>query len=360
MKFGIFFIAASREQNHQRDYEEMLEQAEYAEALGFDSLWVAEHHSAYGTIPSPPVLLAALAQRTKRVRLGSSVSILPFQNPVRTAEEYAMVDVLSGGRLNFGVGRGNQPLEYHLMRATMESSREVFWESLDIILGLWNKGRISYHGKHFDFDDIEIYPKPIQKPVPVWIAAISPETYPLVAERGLQLNTAPLGGTLDEVKERIIGAARVLIAHGRDPATIDFPMTTDVHIARTAEAARAEFREPLHWMRQLNHGWHPLGPVPKGYEAYAERHLAPLPDPQTLLNERLAQRNLIAADPAGAIAYLQELERDIGLKHFVCAMTLGGIEHRKVMQSMKLFAEEVMPAFAHAAPVPEAFTALAR
>ena len=107
MKFGIFLIASSPNRDHKRDYDEMLEQAEYAEALGYDSIWVAEHHSAYGSISSPAVLLAAIAQRTKRIRIGSSISVLPFQNPVRTAEEYAMVDVLSGGRLNFGVGRGN-------------------------------------------------------------------------------------------------------------------------------------------------------------------------------------------------------------------------------------------------------------
>src|SRR4051812_38506549 len=215
----------------------MIEQAQYAEQLGFETIWVAEHHSAYGSIPSPAVLLAALAQQTKTIRIGSSISVLPFQNPVRIAEEYAMVDVLSHGRLNFGVGRGNQPNEYKLMRAVQDDSREIFWEALDIILGLWNEGRISYHGKHFNFDDIEIVPRPVQKPVPVWVAALSPETYPMVAERGLQLVTAPLGGTLEQVKERIIGAARVLIAHGRDPESIDFPMNTDVHIAATPQEA---------------------------------------------------------------------------------------------------------------------------
>lgn len=359
MKFGTFFIASSPERQHQRDYDELLEQAEYAEYLGFDSLWVAEHHSPYGSIPSPAVLLSSLAQRTKKIRIGSSISVLPFQNPVRIAEEYAMVDVLSHGRLNFGVGRGNQPKEYAMMRVVQDDSREIFWEALDIILGLWNDGVISYHGKHFQLDDIEIVPRPVQKPVPVWVAALSPETYPMVAERGLQLLTAPLGGTLDQVKERITGAARVLIAHGRDPETIDFPMNLDVHVAPTPEEAREVVRGPHHWMKAQSKGWDPFGPAPKTYEHYVARHTAQLEDPETLLQKRLAARDLIASDPEGAIAYIREMQRDIGLKTFVSAMSVGGIPHDLVMRSMKMFAEEVMPAFTEETPVPDAFLTVA-
>jgi alkanesulfonate monooxygenase SsuD/methylene tetrahydromethanopterin reductase-like flavin-dependent oxidoreductase (luciferase family) len=100
----------SRQDNHQHDYEEMLSQIKYAEELGFDLVWVAEHHSSpFGIIPSPHVVLAAIAQRSNKMRIGSSVSILTLNNPVHIAEDYAMVDVLSGGRLEFGVGRGYQP-----------------------------------------------------------------------------------------------------------------------------------------------------------------------------------------------------------------------------------------------------------
>ena len=140
MKFGVFFVCESPDRDFKRAYDEMLEQIDYAEHLGFDTVWLAEHHgSTYGSMPSGAVMAAAVAQRTKFIRIGLAVSILPFNNPVRIAEDYAMVDVLSGGRLDFGVGRGYQPSEYAMLGLAdkQAQSREIFQESLDILIGLW-------------------------------------------------------------------------------------------------------------------------------------------------------------------------------------------------------------------------------
>ena len=116
MRFGVFYVLESPDDDYRRAWEEMLEQIEFAEQLGFDSVWLAEHHgSNYGTMPSPQVAAAAVASRTTRMRIGIAVSILPFDNPVRIAEDYAMVDVISNGRLDFGVGRGYQPHEVRML-----------------------------------------------------------------------------------------------------------------------------------------------------------------------------------------------------------------------------------------------------
>ncbi|RIK03299.1 MAG: luciferase, partial [Acidobacteria bacterium] len=116
MKFGIFYVLECPDRDFSRAYREMLEQIAYAEQLGFDEVWLAEHHgSDYGSMPSPQVAAAAIAARTERMRIGIAVSNLTFDWPVRIAEDYAMVDVISGGRLDFGVGRGYQPDEFHNM-----------------------------------------------------------------------------------------------------------------------------------------------------------------------------------------------------------------------------------------------------
>ncbi len=138
MKFGVFFVTESPDRDFRRAYAETLEQIEYAEHLGFDTVWLAEHHgSTYGSMPSGSVMASAIAQRTKTMRIGMAVSILPFNNPVRIAEEYAMVDVLSEGRLDFGVGRGYQPSEYEMLGLAdrQDDSRTIFQESLDISPG---------------------------------------------------------------------------------------------------------------------------------------------------------------------------------------------------------------------------------
>ena len=129
MRFGLFYVLESPDGDHRRAYKEMLGQIEYAEELGFDSVWLAEHHgSAYGSLPSPAVAAAAIATMTERLRIGIAVSILPFSNPVRTAEDYAMVDVISNGRLDMGVGRGYQPREFAMLGLAdqQQHSRAIF------------------------------------------------------------------------------------------------------------------------------------------------------------------------------------------------------------------------------------------
>ncbi len=359
MRFGVFYLGSSPRKDYRRTYDEILEQVEVAEELGFDSVWLAEHHrSEYGTMPRPAIMAAAIAERTTRMRIGVGVTILPFDNPVRVAEDWAMVDVLSEGRLNFGAGRGYQPREFEAMRADANLSRDVFAEALDVVLGLWNSdGLFSYQGHHFEFSDIEIYPKPIQQPVPVWVAAVSPSTFQLVADRGLQVITGPGLQALDQLKEGNIEAARILIDGGRDPASIDFPMHVVVHLHETEEAARRSFEGPMEWyFDQLNrHGIHPAhaGTPPKGYETYIEsaKRMQGAPTLDGAIQAGIA----LVGDPEQARARVQELRDEIGLKQFLCVFNIGDIEHAEVLRTMRLWAEEVMPHFAEPTPVPTAF-----
>lgn len=141
MKFGILLCAGISD-DRRRDLLQPLAQAVAAEELGYDSVWVTEHHSRFGMIGSPAVLLAAIAARTSSIRIGSMAAILPYHDPVRIAEDYALVDVLSGGRLELGVGRGNVSSERALFGVDPATSRAVFWEALARIRSLWGEGRV--------------------------------------------------------------------------------------------------------------------------------------------------------------------------------------------------------------------------
>lgn len=365
MRFGLFFLAGSPSEDHVRDYGEILEQIEVAEELGYHSVWLAEHHgSSYSTTPAPSVLAAAASQRTKRIKIGVAVTILPFQNPVRVAEEWAMVDVLSNGRLLFGAGRGYQEREFHLMRAEPTESREVFAESLEIILRLWAGERVTYRGKHFSFDEAEIFPKPVQRPIPTWLAALSPQTMGLVAQHGLNLLMTPVLSPLDDLKQHAIAAMRQLVAAGRSPESIDFPMNVAGFIGPSVEEAQATVKSAYEWhFRKIVSLYPGAGgkDVKPGYEGYADsvRQLERMLETGEPWLEPFSQSgNILIGGPEEARTYVRALRDDIGLKHLNLAMAVGGLPHETVIDSMRRFAEEVMPEFAHLdSPLPAAVTA---
>lgn len=360
MEFGVFFLGSSPNHEYQVEYEQALEQATIAEELGYHAVWLAEHHgSDYETFPQPAIFAAALAQRTTRLRIGVAVSILPFQNPVRTAEDWAMIDVLSNGRLDFAVGRGYQPREFKMMGADPTISRDVFNESLDIVLGLWAAdGPFSYRGKYFQIDDVEIFPKPVQKPIPVWVAALSKPTFQLVAERDLQIVTTPTLLPMEDLKKQITAGARTLIAHGKPPEEINFPMSMIVHVAATDEQAIANTEKPMDWQFAKLLGIAPGGggkAAPKSFEAYEEvlRSIGETPSTESLNEAGI----VMIGSPETVRERLTLLRDEIGLKHFICSFFLPGLSHEQAIESMRLFASEVMPALREATPVPEAFVA---
>jgi alkanesulfonate monooxygenase SsuD/methylene tetrahydromethanopterin reductase-like flavin-dependent oxidoreductase (luciferase family) len=335
----------------------MLEQTEYAEHLGFDTVWLAEHHgSNYGSMPSGAVMAAAIAQRTKFIRIGMAVAILPFNNPVRVAEEWAMVDVLSHGRLDLGVGRGYQPSEYEMLGLAdrQAESRGIFQESLDIITGLWTSDRFSYTGRYFEIHDAELHPRPVQQPhPPIYVAAISPETFALVAEKGYNILVTPTLMALPELKEFILDAKRRLVAHGRPPETIEFPMNWQMHLAQTRQEARENTIDAFGWyfekvMELVPHG----AKVPKTYEAYGAMARA-YEQAGGFPVEQLQEMGIILqGTPQDVAERIREVRDDCGINRISCWMRIGGLEHRKVIQSMELFAREVMPKFVDPAPFP--------
>src|SRR6266705_5021037 len=208
MRFGFFdqLPCASGYSEPQR-YKDIIAQIELGDAVGFDTVWLGEIHfiREFSILADPLMVLAAAAQRTSRIRLGTAVTLLPLHSPIKIAEEAAIADILSNGRLEFGVGRGTAPVHYAGYDIPQEESRERFEEALDFILQAWTQKHFSSHGKYFRASDLTVVPKPVQTPhPPVRIAANSPDTFPLAARHRLPIFASPLINPPDKLKAGLV------------------------------------------------------------------------------------------------------------------------------------------------------------
>src|SRR5258706_3399335 len=209
MKFGIFVFGDNERDlgsSNQKYFEEVWTRADWAEELASASFGLGEPHFSWdGTWVSPPMIIAALGQRTKRIRLGPAVAVPPFHNPLVIAEEYALADNLCNGRLEFALGSGFSPVEFEQFGITMDEAKEKFWEASDIIRKAWTQDIFSNHGKHYHYDNISLYMKPLQKPMPpTWLAASSDETLNRAGELGLPMMGIPFARShnLADVKSK--------------------------------------------------------------------------------------------------------------------------------------------------------------
>ena len=349
MKFGLFYVLEAPDGDYRNAWTRMMGQIQYGEALGYQSVWLAEHHgSRYGSMPRLAVAAAAIAERTTTMRIGTAVTILPFDNPVRTAEDFAMVDVISNGRLDIGVGRAYQPLEFKNMGLAdrQDHSRELFQESLDIVLGLWNNEKFSYPGKHWQLDEVECHPRPLQKPVPIHVAAISPATFGMVAAKNLNIIQAATLMPLTELKAFCLDAKRKLMAHGHRAENLDFPLLWITHVANSFDEGKQRSVAALKWVFDTLLALVPQGAKsPKSYEAFAaaaDAYHEVGGFPVEILNDT---GNLVLGTPDFAAQRMAEVRNDMGQQEVILWMQVGGLDDKHVRDSMRLFAEQVMPRF---------------
>src|SRR5215213_6656611 len=205
MKFGTYyFLQATPDRSAAEIVGEEVEQMVLSERLGFDSVWLTEHHYAdYGLSSAPSVLLATLAARTTRIRLGMAVYVLPFHHPLRLAAETATLDILSRGRLVVGLGRGNRPLEFLGHGVPQDESRSRLEEGVEVLRQAWTQDRVSFQGRHWQIDDVPVYPKPVTQPhPPLAFAVSSPDSLQWAARNGFAIMSSglftPLEATLKQ------------------------------------------------------------------------------------------------------------------------------------------------------------------
>ncbi len=330
MKFGLFSVVDHYPKELPRTtgqfYAELLEQVEAAEELGFESFWIAEHHfHEYGGIPRPPIWMAAAAQRTRRIRLGAAVVVLPFDHPLRVAEDYAMVDILSNGRLDLGAGSGYLKHEFEGFGIPGEEKRERFDEALEILLRAWTGERFSYEGKHHRVKDIQLNVVPLQTPrPPVWVAILRNEAAPFVGQKGFPIMMIPYVSTeeFSELAQTVRAFRQAFIAAGGRPEDATVPFGLHTYCAESFEEARAHAREAM--------------------DRYVRTRLYAKQRPF----EVLVEKDLVAFGSPADVARVARRYEDAGLTHFLAITNFGGLEHKKVLRSMELMAKHVLPAFA--------------
>jgi alkanesulfonate monooxygenase SsuD/methylene tetrahydromethanopterin reductase-like flavin-dependent oxidoreductase (luciferase family) len=348
MKFGLFILPSwpEPEPYHQsRIFAEAVEQIQYAEELGFDAVWLAEHHfTRFGIIPLALTFAYYVAAKTKTIRIGTGVSVLTFQNPVFLAEETAMLDVLSNGRLDFGVGRGQVVYEYGNFNVDYESRTQRFQEIVDIILGLWSTPGFSYQGEYYQVEDMTIAPSPIQKPHPPMFLAVSKTaaSVDVAIERNLPVLTGANTSDDDVLGIRHLYYERCAAA-GKSPLLSDMPFFRLAYVAEDEQHAREDPREALTWVRDLNGLRRTLK---GGSEIYMDldhwRNTRPEPPPSY---ENQLQSTTYFGTPDQMVKWLSHLQQEHHVQYFGVNMAYGNLEHQKVMRSMELFAREVMPKF---------------
>jgi alkanesulfonate monooxygenase SsuD/methylene tetrahydromethanopterin reductase-like flavin-dependent oxidoreductase (luciferase family) len=229
-------------------YERALARIDVMDRSGYDAVWLAEHHfTGYSVCPSVHVMAAHVAARTRRLRIGTAVTLAAFYHPLRIAEEVALLDVLSGGRINWGAGRGFDPREFAVFGVPSAESAERFREAVEIVLAAWTQERLSFAGRFHHYEDVEVLPKPRQKPhPPTWVAATSQAAIEWAARRGLSILMDP-HSPHPEIARKLAHYTEGLEKAGHEAAGREIPIGRLVALAETDAAAEAIARRGAKW-----------------------------------------------------------------------------------------------------------------
>src|SRR5712692_9721626 len=374
MKFDLLYELQTPkphdERSEYRCYHQALEQIELADRLGYDTVWEVEHHflTEFAHSSAPEVFLSAVAQRTKRIRLGHGVVLLPhrFNHPIRVAERVATLDILSDGRVEFGTGRSSQ-FEQAGFEVDTDLSREMWQESLEMIPRMWTEDPFEHAGRFVTVPARSILPKPLQKPhPPMWMAATSPQSWEVAARNGIGVLGLTIFVSVPQLAERVV-AYRKALGDARPVGRFVNDRVgafTIVHAAETHEQAIA------------NHG----AEAAINYLLYAFRVLGGFVDPQGggMRRDKAAEeikstpyRDMIAKEYPIIVKMMknectfEDLDREdmvivggvehcirkieryraAGLDHLICLMQADRIPHAKVMRSIELFGSEIIPHF---------------
>jgi alkanesulfonate monooxygenase SsuD/methylene tetrahydromethanopterin reductase-like flavin-dependent oxidoreductase (luciferase family) len=343
MRFGTFSYNQSRPWVTERQaFEELLDQIELNERLGFHEAWFAEHHhSDYGMLASPNLIIAALASRTRRLRLGNLVNALPLHDPMRLAEECAMLDILTGGRLNVGLGRGvpRDDLKHGLDRDTAQAR---FEEGVEIVLRAWSEDTFTYRGTAWNYSDISCRPRPLQRPhPPIYYGATSPQSPSMVARRGwnLALSRQPLANCAKAIASyRAERAKQSHLAGGGDAI-----MVRDVYVADSDEQAWAEAGPEItrFWQLATDNLWCSDPITTEDLPRFTKR-FAYFPGGLTLKKADEWGVSLIGS-PKTVIEKARAMIETARPDCFVCMFSFGGLSHQQITRSIELFATKVIP-----------------
>jgi probable F420-dependent oxidoreductase len=336
VNFGLLFSfrnSSKNELSYADLYRKHVDLAVEAEDLGFDTIWLTEHHFVQdGYSPSMIPLAAAIAVRTKKIRIGTFVLLMPLHNPLHVAEDAATVDVLSNGRFDLGVGQGYVPSEFRGFDIPREQRSRRLREGVEIVKGAFTQDNFSYEGKHYTVRDVSLYPKPVQQPhPPIWIGARSRAATERAARNGYHL--AGTGAAQAEIYRQELRAS------GRDPGEFNIAQLRFGFLGSRTEKAWDTCEFGLQYLLTRYGGWLAEASDLRGDENY--RNVPPVGELRK--QAALGDFDLIVGTPDDAIRQIEPMEAYS--THLAFGTELPGIEPKKVRASMKLFAEEVIPHF---------------
>ena len=313
----------------ERRMRELLEEIRLADQLGLDVFAVGEHHRPDYAVSAPAVVLGAGAAITERIRLSSAVSVLSSDDPVRVFQQFATVDLLSGGRAEIMAGRGSFTESFPLFGQDLKDYDDLYSEKLQLLLAIRDQVHVTWSGRHRPaLDGQGVYPRPVQEPLPVWIAVGgSPESVVRAGTLGLPLTIAIIGGQPERFVPLVELYREAATRAGHDPATLPLAINTHAFVGATVEDADAAFmRTYLAVMNKIGRerGWPPSGP--DQFRALrAPRGALAVGSPEEVAEKILFQHELF------------------GHQRYLAHMSLGAVEHRDVLRSMELFGTEVAP-----------------
>lgn len=343
MQFGLFYEWPNPTLRPWKTlFEEGVEQIQYSEELGFHYCLIAEHHfTNYGNSPAPLMQALYIGQRTKRLKIGTAAVILPVWQPLRLAEEIAVLDNLIDGRLMCGVGRGYQPYEMAGFGGKLEESRTRFQETLEVLRKAWTcEESFTYTGKYIDIPaPVTVFPKPLQKPYPpLWLAGTSPASMQLAAEMDMLPLSSGMQGVAG-IREQYATLVRAHAALGKPTQHLRLALQCMTHVAPTDEEAYAALPY-VRWQHRAQRGLNRQA-VTHG-RVHAEPYEGELEDAPYL-------DRLFFGSPATVIEKFKRVA-SVGATHISNWMMFGGLEHEKLMRSIRLMGEEVIPALRDVLP----------
>jgi alkanesulfonate monooxygenase SsuD/methylene tetrahydromethanopterin reductase-like flavin-dependent oxidoreductase (luciferase family) len=348
MKFSLFTeIQCPQGSSPAARLGEFMEQAELADRLGFDAYWIAEIHCQpkFSLLSAPYVVLGAVAQRTQRLRLGVAVNTLPVHHPVQLAEEAAMLDLVSNGRMEFAAGGGHpHSRAYECFGADHKSTHEVMAESLEVIRKAWSETVLAHNGKFFQIPEVMVNPKPVQKPLPqFYMATSSLDGVEVGARLGINMFLPIHTRTPEQVAEYATAYWNGLRSHGHDPKSRELGLLIPMHLAKTAAEAKA--RSEAGVMSYFK----TILDLRLDYTDWLNRRGVELPARlRTAAGamvgfEAVCERHSVIGDSAFAVEKLKELARTTGATNLLTWFNIGTVPHAAVTASMEQFASEVMP-----------------
>jgi len=348
MDFGYFTLSDNRYHNNSRTPEELIQQiygqALYAEQLGLHSAWIGEHHfNLLGVNSCPQILLAKLAGATKRIRLAPAVIVLPLHHPLHVAEQWATLDLLSGGRVDFAAGRGYDRLEYEPFEAPFQDSAEAFAEGMDVVWRAWTEpGPFSHHGKYWNFENVDVRPKPVQKPIRPYIACFSRISMELAARNDWNIIFAPFAAGLmyGSLGAGVTAFRDEAAKHGFAPrrAMCSF----FIHIADNPRQEQEGRERMVRYFKESVVGAFPSDPATAPPTL---RYFLQIVDYLKALQPGdLTSRSILVGSPAKIVEDMKAIEA-AGIDEVILYFSYGLKPDGMVREQMARFAEEIAPAF---------------